>query len=350
MLLATMTVKATVHTVSNDVNNPAQYTSAQTAHDAASIGDTLLVYGSTTNYGSLTIKKRIVLIGAGYYPNNQFGNATSFSSISLDSLTGVSGASNSEISGIYCESITSNIICNHVNIHRNKMNHWISLNNHACKNWKIFNNIFVQYSTNSYYHNAINGIGNSINTLISNNIFIENKYISNANSSTLITNNLFITGNNSYGSGSYSFKSCSNSTITNNIFYQRKTTEDASCSQNTLSNNIGYGTAAIVTGTNMGGNNSIADPKFILVGTNQGFDYSDNYALQASSPALNAGSDGTDIGIYGGSFPFPHGYGNTYRYAPMPNVPIIMNLNLNTTNIPQNTNLNFTIKARKGDE
>ena len=60
-LFVELSLFATVHTISNDPNNPAQYTDIQAAHDAAIEGDTLYVYGSPNSYeGTYTIKKRII--------------------------------------------------------------------------------------------------------------------------------------------------------------------------------------------------------------------------------------------------------------------------------------------------
>jgi hypothetical protein len=58
----TMNMMATVWTVSNDPNRPAQYSVLQAAVDAAAPNDTLLVTGSTTQYyPGATIVKPLVI-------------------------------------------------------------------------------------------------------------------------------------------------------------------------------------------------------------------------------------------------------------------------------------------------
>jgi hypothetical protein len=60
-----------VRTVSNNPDIPAQYNSLQATIDAASAGDTILVAGSASSYGNITIGKKLVVYGAGY--NNPYG-------------------------------------------------------------------------------------------------------------------------------------------------------------------------------------------------------------------------------------------------------------------------------------
>jgi len=229
-------------------------------------------------------------------------------------------------------------------IHRNCI-YYINFLSKAAQNIQICNNILEL---------GISGLINSKNVIISNNILCgRNGYgastIQNANITTIITNNLNIPiALGSYYFGKPALFSCDSATITNNIFYYRTT---AGCTNCTFTNNLGFGISSIVSGNNMGGNNIIADPQFPATGFNQNnyFDYSDNYNLPATSPGKNAGSDSTDIGIFGGAYPWPIGYGYSYRNAAMPKMPVMQSINVNNTNIPQNSTLNITIKARKGD-
>lgn len=72
---STLGLLATVHTVDNGINSVADYTDLQVAIDEATEGDTLLVKGSYVPYGllnvnsssggSLTLDKRLVIIGEG---------------------------------------------------------------------------------------------------------------------------------------------------------------------------------------------------------------------------------------------------------------------------------------------
>ena len=68
LLFAINKTQATVITVSNAPNSPAQYTDLQLAINAANNGDTIYVSGSLVNYGVITIDKPLVLLGAGFNP------------------------------------------------------------------------------------------------------------------------------------------------------------------------------------------------------------------------------------------------------------------------------------------
>ena len=66
-LCAAMTVNATVLRVSNVSGSTAPYSTVQDAMTAAADGDTIMLEASAISYGGIKIEKRIVLIGAGYW-------------------------------------------------------------------------------------------------------------------------------------------------------------------------------------------------------------------------------------------------------------------------------------------
>ena len=74
---------ADIITVSNNPDSPGQYTSLPAAIAAASVGDTILVSGSPTNYGSITINKKLTLFGSGYDPNNTFAKVAYLQTVTL---------------------------------------------------------------------------------------------------------------------------------------------------------------------------------------------------------------------------------------------------------------------------
>ena len=69
-LCAAMTANATILRVSNVNGSTAPYSTIKAAHDAASEGDTIMVDGSETRYGLTEISKRVVLIGPGFWIND----------------------------------------------------------------------------------------------------------------------------------------------------------------------------------------------------------------------------------------------------------------------------------------
>src|SRR5689334_2190928 len=82
-MLFSLPAFASVRTVSNNPTRPAQYTTFAAAQTASAAGDTIYIYGSPFTYPDFTVTKRLVLIGAGYSPNNQFGQPTTITSIIL---------------------------------------------------------------------------------------------------------------------------------------------------------------------------------------------------------------------------------------------------------------------------
>ena len=74
--ILTIPASAEVWLVDSNTRNAADFRDLQSAHDAASAGDTLYVRGSSVTYtGDLTLEKQLVIIGPGYflheYPDSQ---------------------------------------------------------------------------------------------------------------------------------------------------------------------------------------------------------------------------------------------------------------------------------------
>ena len=93
----------------------------------------------------------------------------------------------------------------------------------------------------------------------------------------------------------------------------------------------------------------MADPKFVYIYSASDHNYNDqnNYYLQTTSPALNAGTDGTDLGIFGGQYPWPDTYIPNYVQCVQTSIPQVTELNIQNSSVPANGNLNFSVKAVK---
>ncbi|MCX6277952.1 MAG: hypothetical protein NT004_07630 [Bacteroidetes bacterium] len=335
---------AVVITVSNNPNSPGQYTSLQTAIDAAGItGDTLMVAGSTTNYGSITISKKIVLVGAGY--NNPYGSNSSVTSINLNRSNAYVGASGTKIMGFV---VTGTItlepsagggtpIMNDVLIERCwlesvNFSAWYnsnSLSNDTVRNCVINGTITLQVGP-SNYSAQLNNIH------IHNNIF-NGAYFNSSGyslSTVFVRNNIFINRANNPV-----FNSVTNMVIENNIFYGAFPTVGSGCA---FTKNIGYLCPDMPGAGNIGaGNMNNTNPQFVnfpLLGG--AFSWSYNFHLQAGSPGIGAGTDGTDIGIYGGMLPFEVGAN--------PHFPQMMTLTLPAgSSVPAGGTLNVHFTAKK---
>lgn len=326
---------ATVWTVSNNPNSPGQYDNIQDAMDAASAGDTIYISGSQTSYGDITITKQLTLIGAGYNTNNQFNFKTQLNAITLEiGMDGfgnpTSNPSGSVIIGLQADNIVGGTDIDNIQIFRNHCGGiWL---NSTGSGWVIKNNIT----------DKIDGGTNATNVLIYNNIIKDQggiRYFS--KNSITVSNNLFIYP---YHSAS-AFWSVSYAILSNNIFYGISI---QGCDYCTFNNNISIGGdyTDFIYDHNTGANNYVdVNPQFVSVAATE-FSFSDDYHLQASSPGKNAGTDGTDIGIYGGSYPFPSGGDVPWQTSAMPSIPQIIEMNIQNAVIPVDSTLHVQVKAR----
>ena len=355
------TSKAAVITVSNNPNTPGQYSSLQTAIDAAASGDTLYVHGSGTSYGNVTITKPLTIIGAGAMPNKNLPLATTIGIITYGFLSTSSGSGSSvygcNISNFSFNPNSGNTAgITNITLSRNNISYFNHNPAIGGTGFLIFNNIIESVGGNFYNttikNNIIKQITNlksSNNTLIfSNNIFIGlTNFGSLGINNVLFTNNIFCTVNNILSTGTSGCQFC---TFTKNIFYSTGTVYDATFF---TSNNSNSGAGNIV--------NQL--PGFVASDTLQNptlFNYSYtspasgpfvNFNLTATSIGKNYGTDGTDVGIYGGSTPFVEGAttDSRFRYFPKPAIPQILDMTLNNTTLPANGTLSVNLSASKQD-
>lgn len=376
MLLATASLKATTWTVSNDPVTPAQYSDLQTCVDNAGPGDTILVYPSRLNgtspvdYGSIDISIPLVLIGGGAWFDNGLTTSsekktTYVSTISLKQNSSALSASGTKIYGLSIHTLNfnagftgstyttgglnsilvENCKISSVNFTRNASYVEKTFKNDTIRNCIITNNIHLE-NTKNY---SFNGSNKFNNVYITNNIFdgstitayIDNTVNTNYLDSVYVRNNIFINRT------SNTFDKVPHLVVENNIFFGAEPSVASTPSGVTFNNNITYNTTASLPGTgNVGsGNLNATFPKFENYNISSGaFQCGQDFSLQSGSPALNAGTDGSDIGLTGGMSPF-------YDYCSGPKVPTIILLSLpdNGSSVPQGGNLNVTFKAKNKD-
>ncbi len=320
MLFALFMVKAGIITVNNSPIPGGMYTNLQDALDAAQTGDTIYVHPSPDSYGNIKINKRLVVMGGGYSPDStQFQWPSTTGSITLDSVALTNPISGTSITGL---NVSGSI------------NGDAGIKNILIERCSISSYLYVIGSGAIIRNNIINyiNVNNNSNVLIVGN-FIKNISYSNK-SSVLIANNIL--------SGSY--YSISYAIISNNIFWFA---DISNFSYSTFNNNITYAVSVqtLPYGTNTGSNNLYADPKFndvtiplsaVTVGNAIKYDWS----LSAASLGISAGTDGTDIGMYGGGYPMPNMTG-------APALPQITEMTINNSVVPVDGTLNVTVKARK---
>ena len=295
--------QAKIWRVNNVPGITADFTTAQLAHDNASVlaGDSIYLESSPTSYGDLTTTKRLVWISLGNFFNTNPGLQNHINSGFISNLT-INGGSDGSIfqininSGCYMNSVTN------ITLQRCYVGSILTIggsSNHITltQNYFSFNNYLnISPSSTQSVFTITNNLGN-VNYI---NI-TSNAYQVTFNNNTLLS-----------GSGSFTID---NGTISNNIFYNTgyNSLYDGGYPSN-VTNNLWVGTTyAAFVGTN--GNLFASDPTTVFVG---GTSADGKYQILNTSVAHNAGAGGVDIGAYGGA--------NPYVTALIPNIPSIYQL------------------------
>lgn len=340
---------ATVRTVSNDIHSPGQYTTLQAAHDASAANDTIYIHPSGTSYGTLSLTKPLVLIGGGALPDKQVKLNSHVQSISIEYNTSISSGSGSKIYGLDIADVSlwylttfSNAVGS-ITFSRNKIETIDLKGSHH--NLLFYQNIIgtIDFMYGATMYNSVfsNNICNTFNVnsaagynnLITNNQFGERLFIGGA----IISNNIFYSSTPLY----FDIKT---STFTNNILVASTPVNESD----------------IIKGTTTGtGNLFNIDPVFVTPATSSQIRYYTftspaagpfaNLHLQATSPGKDYGTDGTDVGIYGGTYSWIDGADtdSRYRYYPMPNqVPHMIEMNILNPTLPVDGTLNVEFNAK----
>jgi hypothetical protein len=326
--LVAITTNATVITVNNGTVGAGQYTAIQDAVDASQVGDTIYIHGSQTSYGNVTLNKRLVLIGAGHHPKGtQYNFPTTLGTILLSQGNSTTIPTGSIIKGIFFANIygsggsldVNNIVverCFVSSFMQVEGSGWIIKNNFSDsiyiggnKNIIISNNYFINFITSS----------NQPSVIITNNIFLQNFYLSALNYAT-VTNNIFIKPGNSNFSGTQN-------TFNKNIMVYA---DPANFIDYPTANNTGVGNLNTIE-------NQFTETIPLNISLTNSLEYS--WRLLETSLGYKYGTDGTNIGVYGGSYQMPNLTGAV-------NIPQMISLDIQNSVIPKNGTLTIEFKAR----
>lgn len=291
------------------------YTNLQAAHDAANNFDTLLLTPSLVGYPSINILKPLTIIGNGYGDGipTSLPHCIIYNPFGIDPNAAGGKICSVEINGrvdIYAANYT---------IERCKTGQLQLFA--GASNVLLHQNLIVSAFSIQYYDQSDVTLLN--NCIISNYGFclINGFQITNATINAI--NNIFI--NNQNGAYKAIELSNTNSYFANNII----------CPQQSgiLSSYNNIITDGSLPPTNSNQLNVDLNTVFV--------DYANgNYHLKPGSPAIGAGLNGVDIGIYGGSTPFIDGG--------LPPLPSIYYLDVPINGSTQN-GVNITIKAKSNN-
>lgn len=318
-----------VITVDNSPGSNAQYNDLQSAiSDSNTVnGDIIYIQPSETSYGSITIDKSLTLIG--------FSHSNIDRRSILGRVTLTDGASNTRLSGLQLTD-----------------DYWVNDNTSTLTGLIIENCLLTEV----YFYdagadgviirgNVLNYVGfssattNFSNTLITNNIILRQVVVSNFQSVT-VKNNVFLSPE--FGDPVFNYESDIGSiTVQNNIlYYATSSTPDPNepgvIYDNCLTYNIGSGNVSPLTGNN---NLDNQNPLFVEDNDNGTFEAAtDDFNLQAGSPAVNAGVDGENLGIFDGN-------GFTFNNFGFTNGIPTVNIQAISTSVAPGQNLNVIINT-----
>lgn len=211
---------------------------------------------------------------------------------------------------------------------------------------QLINSVFRNNVLRTNYITISHATPSTLN--ITNNIFYAYVVINATGSSVSINNNNFIGG-----SSTYAFGALYDKLVVNNIFYGRTPSNSAagasstSFQRNTFTNNlsISSGNDALPPAGATGDGNLAGVPAgFTNVPVSSSWSTTHDFSLLVGPPpsqAINAGSDGTDIGITGGAYPWT----DVNLFLKTTAAPTIETLNTSTI-INPNSDLPVRVKAK----
>lgn len=286
--------KVALHT-STGVQHFIGTTGFTNAYNASSAGDTIYLPGGTFTPPT-SIDKKLVILGAGHYNDSTLATGKTFinGNIILKENADEFDIEGVEITGKISFSYDESV--NNVVIKRCKVNAGTEVLGgftNPSQNLSLIGNVLI----GAVY------LGNAQIVLVSNNILYSGIDATNGN---IISNNIFL---NMLGNGSYENFRGDNNTLSNNIIVSCGVygVTTGSYVGNIFKNNLftctvpGFGTTPTLISNYIG----VAQTGIFINQTGIAFDYTHNYHLQ--NPTTYLGSDGTQIGIYGGIFPYKDG-------------------------------------------
>ena len=294
-------------------------------------GDTLYIESSGTNYGAVSLNKRLTIIGTGYFLSNNTGLQHNQTSAIINSLTFAAGSSGSTITGLNVSGsggsavFLANANLDSITITRCFIDGEISFQNQA---GIVHNRIII---TKNFITSRITQPGGAPGT-ITNLIFTNNRLGWDLNFHG--TNHHGVVSNNALA-GSINIQA--NISFTNNI-----TTGGTIVQNNNSDSNMRYNLFSISQPAWLtGGNNNFGVPATTIYPATGTPDKIFDPNPIAICPQCYLGfPGGTELGMFGGNDPYiPSG---------IPNIPTIYYL-LAPPNAPQGGSIQGTISTRSNN-
>jgi hypothetical protein len=308
------------------------YQNLDTTLSHAVSGDIIYLPGASYNIGTLTINKGVQIVGAGSNIDSSLATGVT---VFLGTLRIISGADNGSIEGVF--------INGDIYFGNNSSNQ--TVNTFSIKRCN-FNNLYLSYdgSTSSASSNIditesiIKGwiYGGYVQNVEVSKCIIET-YLNYFNGNAVFTNNIIL---KQTGCCDYVTNNVSATLFQNNIFFTSQNLLTGP-SGNTFAHNLFISSDIIPSGNIDNGNFfSVPHDSIFVSQTGSSYNIAHNYHLRPTCVGKNAGTDGTDIGLYGTASPKKDGE-------------IPFNPHVQTKAIPSSTNsqggLDVNIKVKAQD-
>jgi hypothetical protein len=292
----------------NNTGVATDFTTPQAAVNAAGVvdGDTIHIEPSGTSYGNITLTKRLIIIGNGYF----LGTSGSNSNPDLQA-----NPATSTIGDLYVNSGGSNSVIMGMTMNYAYIGYSSNVNNLLFRRNRVITSVFF-YSAGTtnvqvmqcYIDGNISQSASHTNVLIANNIVIQGANFD-ADDNGAFQNNIM------HATGAGYTSSFQNFTLRSNILVAGGITGLTNCIvENNLSYSTQFGTA---NGNQQNIDMSTVFAGYPTIGTNS---YDGRYVLKAGSPAIATGYGSVDCGAYGNT--------PAYVKSGMPDVPSIYKLSV----------------------
>ncbi len=320
LLCSFLTQSQNILRVNNNMGVNAPYTTISAAMADAGANDIIMVEGSLTVYDNLIINKKVTIVGPGYFLQENLNLQGSPSSASLSTISLAAGSDGAAFYGLNITgniSIADNVPANNITVSNCRIG--------ALALSGTVNNFLVSrcYITNTLIFSNLSQFTGAI---------VSNNYMGGfgqGRGTTLVT----LTQNVIAGGISAAF----NCDIRNNIFTG---TSFAGLNGSVVKNNVLTVTQASLSGagTTIDGTNIFSALSTNLFIGLAGNTTDTQWKLKVGSPAIGAGIDGVDCGMYGGNTPYrPSGI--------QAGQPTITNLTT-PASVQQNGTLNVKVSAK----
>ncbi len=336
-LLTTLSHAQTIRRCNNNpgVTGPNIYSTIQAAHDASANGDIIYLEASGTSYGTLTCAKRLTIYGGGYWLDTSPIGSDNQLGATVAAVSFATGSSNTTMSGCFVNgTITFGPSTSAITVERTHCLGIIFNSTCTGANSQYPVNCRIKQCFVGFVGNTSGGISGSCGTIEhnANGIIIQNCIIRSCCgqqwpierlNSALIINSIALSINNIL-----------NSTITNSLVTFGV---GGSLSGNTITNCLSSN-SSLPTGN--GNLNGVNFQNMYVSNSVSPSGRDTEFRLGEFSLARGAGTNGTDVGAFGGPDP--------YVLSGQPPIPIITNL-VSPLSGNNNAPLNVKISVRSNN-